>query len=166
MGAAQRLCLGRIGMLVNMHSEGIKKRAFTSIMLMMAVCACVYFVSIEESTVMESAAVESSVEHQGEISEGEVSEGVHMVAIYPHKERQTTATEVADMMQMSSTVDMGKKRTKRRQRPLWKTMATCSTTARFHLGLQPKSSKWFSTLARSSFGCRMLRALTWRARST
>jgi hypothetical protein len=97
-------------MLVNMHIEGIKKRAFTSIMLMMAVCACVYFVSIEESTVMESAAVESSVEHLGEISEGEVSEGVHMVAIYPHKERQTTATEVADMMQMSSTVDMGKKK--------------------------------------------------------
>jgi len=113
MGAAQRLCLGRIGMLVNMHSEGIKKRAFTSIMLMMAVCACVYFVSIEESTVMESAAVESSVEHQGEISEGEVSEGVHMVATYPHKERQTTATEVADMMQMSSTVDMGKKKNKK-----------------------------------------------------
>jgi len=78
--------------------------------LMAAVCACVYFVSVEESSVMESAAVQSSVEHQGEISEGEVSKGVHMVAIFPHKERQTTASEVADMMQMAASSTEAKKK--------------------------------------------------------
>jgi len=108
VGAPLKSAIGMLGGIMH-SSEGIKKRAFTSLLLMMAVCACVYLVNEEQSAVMESVGVQSSVEHAGVISEGEVSKGVHMVAIFPHQERQTTASEVADMMQMSAT--KGKKAT-------------------------------------------------------
>jgi hypothetical protein len=45
------------------------------------------------------------MESTATIPEGKVADGVHMVAIFPHKKRQTTATEMEGFAQVSAVAD-------------------------------------------------------------